>query len=439
MDTWVFALLVMFGGVVLFILVGLPVALSFFAVNLVGSIIFLGGEAGIMQMIRNLRPAVGQYSLAPIPLFILMGEIMLQTGMAARSINAVDRLIARVPGRLSIVAILGGTSFATVSGSSLANTAVVGRTLLPKMRSHGYSPAIAIGPVAAVGGIAVLIPPSALAVMLASLAQISVKDLLIAGIIPGAVMIVLFLGYVLLRCSLNPSLAPSYEVEKQSWRQRAWPFLRDVMPLIGIFAVVVGSMLAGIATPTESAAVGVIAALAAAYFYRCLDFNNLIASFRESLKFSAMILFIIACSATFSQILSFSGATQTLTSIIVSDSGMSPTVLVLLMLALLIFLGLFMESASILMLTIPIFFPLLVAFDVNTLWFAVMMMVALEIGLCTPPFGMLLFVVKGVVGKFVGFGEICLSVLPFVALQLLVVAAIFAFPSLSTWLPSLLK
>lgn len=170
MPDWIFALTVMFGGIIVFMSIGIPIALAFITVNTIGAILFLGNELGIMQMIRNMRPAVAQYALVPIPLFVLMGEIMLRTGMATRSIEAIDRLISRVPGRLSIVAVLGGTSFAALSGSSVANAAVVGKTLLPEMRRRGYHPSISIGPVAAVGGIAVLIPPSALAVMLGSLA-----------------------------------------------------------------------------------------------------------------------------------------------------------------------------------------------------------------------------------------------------------------------------
>lgn len=430
MDHWAFALLLMFGGVVAFIILGLPVALAFFTANIIGALVFLGGEAGLMQVVRNLRPAIGQYSLVPIALFVLMGEVMLKTGMAARSIEAVDKLISRVPGRLSVVAVLGGTGFASLSGSSVANAAVVGRTLLPQMKERGYCPKISIGPVAAVGGIAALIPPSALAVMLASLAQISVKELLISGIVPGLMIMFSFLLYILVRCKINPSLAPSYEIELPPLHERVLPFIRDALPLALIFFAVVGSMTTGLATPTESAAVGAVASFAAALCYRLLTFEVVIASFRDALKFSAMILLIISCSATFSQILSFSGATQQLTSFFISELSLSPMMIVLSMLLFLLILGCFMESASIVMLTLPLFLPILTVLEVDLLWFAIMMMVALEIGLITPPFGMLLFVVQGVIGKSSGVSmrEVYSAVTPFIIIQILILGFIFAFP-----------
>lgn len=438
MPEWLFALSLMFGGIMVLMLLGLPVVFSFLTINLVGAVLFLGGELGLMQMIRNMRAAVSNYALVPIPLFVLMGEIMLHTGMAARSIEAIDKLISRVPGRLAIVSLLAGTSFATLSGSSVANAAVVGKTLLPDMLRRGYHPTISIGSVASVGGVAVLIPPSALAVMLGSLAQISINDLLIAGIIPGVLMICLFLGYVVLRCRLNPALAPSYEIDELSWKERLMPVLRDVVPLFGIFFAVVGSMLTGIATPTESAAIGVIASVIAALCYRCANLKNLTASVVETLRFSSMILFIICCSGTFSQVLAFTGATQTVTQLVIADSGLSPFGVMLIMMLILLILGCFLESASLIMLTLPLFLPIVAALGIDKLWFGILMMITLEIGLTTPPFGMLLFVVQGVLRGKVSLGTIYWSVAPFIGLEMLVLAIILLLPGTVTWLPSVL-
>lgn len=439
MPEWILALVVMFGGIVSLLLTGLPVAFVFMTVNLIGAILFLGGELGIMQMIRNMRPAVAQYALVPIPLFVLMGEIMLHSGMAARSIEAIDRLISRVPGRLSIVAVLGGTSFAALSGSSVANAAVVGKTLLPEMRRRGYHPTIAIGPVAAVGGIAALIPPSALAVMLGSLAQISINDLLIAGLVPGIMMMLAFLVYIVLRAWMNPELAPVYDMEVLPWRDRIVPVLRDVLPLFLIFVAVVGSMLAGIATPTESAAIGVIASVIAGVCYRCLTLSNLWHSVIETMKFSGMILLIICCSATFSQVLSFTGATAKLTAWVVGDGTIPVLAVVTLMLVLLLILGCFMEAASMMMLTLPIFLPILHVMGIDKLWFGILMMIALEIGLCTPPFGMLIFVVQGVLRGQVSVVQIYKSVTPFVLLELAVLVLILLVPGTITWLPEMIR
>lgn len=436
---WLQAIAVMLGGVVFLIMIGMPVVMAFMATNLLGALLFFGGEIGIVQMIRNLRPSVANYSMVPIPLFVLMGEIMLQTGMARQSIDAIEKLIFRVPGRLSIVAVLGGTSFAALSGSSVANAAVVGRTLLPQMKSLGYASSMSIGPATAVGGIAVLIPPSALAVVLGSLAHISINDLLLSGIIPGVLMTLSFIGYIVIRCMLNPALAPA-EARPQSlsWSERLLPVVVKVLPLMLIFVAVVGSILAGVATPTEAAAIGVLASVIAGLAYRRLSVANFLKAFQEAVKFSAMILFIVCCSGTFSQILSFTGATQQLTRFMIEGSNLSPMAIVVLMLGLLVILGCFMESASIIMLTVPIFFPILTALEVDVLWFALMMMVALEIGLCTPPFGILLFVVQGVLAGRVAMGEIYRSITPYLLLQFAVLAIILVFPWTISWLPGLL-
>jgi len=189
---WYEVLLVLLGTLVVLMALGLPVVFAFFATNLIGAYVFMGGENGVIQLVRNAVDSVQSFALLPIPLFILMGEIMFYTGVAARAIDAIDKLIARVPGRLSLVAIVGGTIFSSLSGSTIANTAMLGSTLLPEMYRRGYQPEIAIGPIIAVGGIAMLIPPSALAVLLGSIAQISISELLVASIVPALILATLF-------------------------------------------------------------------------------------------------------------------------------------------------------------------------------------------------------------------------------------------------------
>ena len=248
---WSSALFLLLGTLLLLMLTGLPVAFAFLGVNLIGAFVFLGGEIGLDQVVRNTIASVSNFSLAPIPLFLLMGEILFQTGVAFAAINAIDKLITRVPGRLSIVSVLGGTMFSSLSGSTIANTAVLGSALLPDMLKRGYHPTIAMGPIMATGSIAMLIPPSALAVLLGSLAGISIAKLLIAGIIPGLMMAASFLIYIIVRCRANPALAPAYDVEPATLWQRWKPLLTHVLPLMGIFVVVVGSILGGWATPTR--------------------------------------------------------------------------------------------------------------------------------------------------------------------------------------------
>lgn len=434
--SWYAILLVLLGTLVLLMSLGVPVVFAFFASNLLGAYLFMGGENGVMQLVRNAIDSVQNFALAPIPLFILMGEIMFYTGIAARAIDAVDKLITRVPGRLSLVAITGGTIFSSLSGSTIANTAMLGSTLLPEMYRRGYKPEISIGPIVAVGGLAMLIPPSALAVLLGSIAQIPISELLVASILPALIMAALFFGYVILRCWIDPTLAPAYDVAQLSLRERLMPFIKYVLPLSGIFVVVVGSIIGGVATPTESAALGAAASLVAAALYRRLTWANFLVSVRQTLRFTVMTLFIICGSITFSQVMAFSQASAGLSAAVLG-SGLGSFALLLGMLLILLFLGCFMDQVSMMMITVPLFMPVVQQLGLEPVWFGVLMLMILEISLATPPFGLLLFVAKGASPQST-MGEIIGSVTPFIVIALGVVGLLIAFPQFTLWLPALI-
>src|SRR5687768_14995697 len=426
---WYQVLGLLIGMLLVFMAIGMPVVFAFLAANLIGAWIFMGGEIGVMQLVRNAADSVQSFALLPIPLFIFMGEIMFHTGVAGRAIDAIDKLIARVPGRLSLVAIAGGTIFSSLSGSTIANTAMLSSTLLPEMYKRGYHSSIAVGPIVAVGGLAMLIPPSALAVLLGSVARIPIGELLVASIIPALILATLFFGYVLIRCWLDPQIAPPYDVAQLGWRERIVPFLKYVLPLMSIFIVVVGSIVGGIATPTESAALGAAAALAAAAGYRRLRWKSFVVSVRETLRFTVMTLFIIAGSITFSQIMAFTQASDGLSGL-VSGAGLSPLMVLLGMLGILLFLGCFMDQVSMMMITSPLFMPIAEQLGFDVVWFGVLMLMILEISLATPPFGLLLFVAKGAAPD-TSMREIIVSVAPFIAIALGVVVLLIAFPELT--------
>lgn len=436
---WQSALLLMMGCLFALMLIGVPVAFAFLGVNLIGAWIFLGGEAGLGQLVRNSVGSVSSFSLTPIPLFVLMGEVLFHTGLAFKAIEAIERLISRVPGRLSVVSVLGGTVFATLSGSTIANTAMMGGTLLPEMLRRGYHPTLSIGPIMAVGGIAMLIPPSALAVMLGSLGGISISQLLIGGIVPGLVMSIGFLGYIVLRCRANPELAPADDnvVDVRGW-ERWKPFVRDVVPLFAIFVAVVGSMLIGWASPTESAAIGALASVVATMAYRALTLHALYKALMETARVSVIILFVMVASTTFSQLLSFSGATTGLLGLI-NGMELSPLLLVLGMLFLLLLLGCVIDQVSMMMITLPFFMPLAHAAGIDTVWLGVMMLIAIEMGLLTPPFGLLLMVMQSVAPPHIRLQQIYGSAIPFIAIELVVLVLIIAVPGLAIGLPKLMS
>src|SRR2546422_988754 len=314
--TWQLAALLLLGGSTVLLLLGMPVALSFVAINIVGAWLFLGGEAGLAQIVRNSVVSVMNFSLTPIPLFILMGEILFHTGLAIKVIDGVERLIRQVPGRLAVVAVVAGTVFSAISGSTIATTAMLGSLMLPVMLARGYHPTMATGPLMAIGAVDMLIPPSALTVLLGSLSGISISKLLIGGVMPGLILSLAFIVYIIVRVKLNPALAPAAGFTQYHGLAKLRPFVQYVLPLVSIFVIVVASMSAGWATPTESAAIGALFTMVLALAYRALSVENLLQALRGTAAISGMILFIIVGATTFSQILSFSGASNGLVELI---------------------------------------------------------------------------------------------------------------------------
>jgi tripartite ATP-independent transporter DctM subunit len=448
---WVSALLLMLGMICAFMALGLPVAFAFLLANIAGAILFMAASGGIdaalVSLVRGSMASIGNFNLAPIPLFLLMGEILLQTGVAFRAVDAIDRLISRVPGRLSVVAVTGGTVFSALSGSTIATTAMLGQALLPDMLKRGYHPSMAMGPIMAIGGVDMLIPPSALTVLLATLAsgvskvKISVADLLIAGILPGLLMAGAFLAYIVLRCRMDPALAPAYEVRRIALRERWLPFFKYVVPLFLIFIVVMGSMFAGIASPTDAAALGGLATVLLALAYRALRPATLLACLKSTAVVTTMIFFIIAASTTFAQILAFSGATDGALAAL-AKLGLGKYAAIFAMIGVLLVLGCFMDQVSMMLLTLPFFMPLanelLGPSTFDHVWFGVILLIALQIGLLTPPFGLLLFVMKGVAPPSITLPQVWAAATPFTLIVMAVLLAIVFLPWLATALVRLM-
>ena len=308
--------------------------------------------------------------------------------------------------------------------------------MVPEMTQRGYKKHMAIGPILGTGGLAMLIPPSALAVLLATLAQIDVGALLVAGIVPGLILACLYVALIALRCKLDPTAAPSYDVATTPWKVRLSLVLSDVAPMAALVVGVILLILNGWATPSESAAFGCLGVMILAVFYRALSIRSLIASVRGALRVTAMALLIIFGSATFSKLLAFSGASAGLIGWATAFE-FAPLTMLLIMFGILLVLGMFMDQLSMMLLTVPIFFPLASTLGFDLIWFAVIILMALEISFTTPPFGLLLFVMKGVAPPGTKMTEIYSAAVPFMLCAALVVVLLILEPRIATFLPSL--
>ncbi|MEO1102511.1 MAG: TRAP transporter large permease [Pseudomonadota bacterium] len=433
---WYEALALLLGMVLTLMMFGTPVALAFLGANIVGAYIFMGGERGIGQLINNGFGAMTNFALVPIPLFLLMGELFFHTGLATRVFNGVDKLLGRLPARLSYVTVGGGTAFATLSGSSMGSTALLGSLMLPEMLKRGYSKLMAIGPILGTGGLAIIIPPSALAVLLATFARIDVGALLIAGVIPGLILAGLYAALIFILARLNPGSAPAYDVVPMALGERLKIFVIELMPMIAVVVIVITVMVSGWATPTEAAAFGCFGVLLLAAVYRCLTVKAFVAACRGALKVTLMAFLIIFGSATFSQLLAFSGASSGFIAWATSlEAG--PYVMLGVMFLILLLLGMFMDQLSMMLLTVPIFFPLASQLGFDPIWFGLIVLLALEISFTTPPFGLLLFVMKGVAPPGTTMREIYVAGFPFISCILVLVLLLVAFPQIALFLPNL--
>lgn len=435
MGNWHIAAWLMLGGSTLLLFMGMPVALTFLGINIVGAVLYMGGEPGMVQLVRNSVNSVTAFALTPIPLFVLMGEILFHTGLALKVIEGVERLIIGIPGRLAVVAVVAGTVFSAISGSTIATTAMLGSLMLPVMLARGYHPTIATGPIMAIGAVDMLIPPSALTVLLGSLSGISISKLLLGGVMPGILLSVAFVAWIIVRVRISPELAPAdHDLEHHHGWARWHLLVAYVLPTLSIFGVVVGALAAGWATPTECAALGAFATMFLAALYRVLRWEAVLKALKGTAGISGMILFIILGATTFAQILSFSGASSGLVQFI-TGHGLSANQILIGMMLLLIFLGIFVDQVSMMMITLPIFMPIVNTMGIDPVWFGVLFLICMQLGLLLPPHGLLLMTMRGVAPPSVTMGHIFWAVTPYVTMSLLLLAAVFLVPGIATWLP----
>jgi len=374
-----------------------------------------------------------EYLLVAIPMFILLGEIMLRAGIAKRMYEAVIEWLSWLPGGLMHANIGSCAIFAASSGSSVATAATVGTVAYPEIDKRRYHERLFLGSLAAGGTLGILIPPSISLIIYGLITDTSVPELYLAGIIPGVILSLLFMGIIVFACRMRREWGGT--PVKTSWRRRL-RVLPDLIPPVLLFAVVVGSIYAGVATPTEAASLGVVFALGLAAWTRTLSLRMLRDAFEGTMRTTAMIMLIILAAVFLNFILGFIGATQGLLEFIVK-LGLTPMQTMILLVIFYVILGMFMETLSMLLTTVPIVFPIVVHMGFDPVWFGIVITVLMEAALITPPIGVNLYVVQGIRAAGGPFNDVAYGALPFVLMMLVMIVLLLIFPQLALWLPTL--
>lgn len=359
-------------------------------------------------------------------------------GKFTRTAVTLDKWMGRLKGRLALLAVTAGTLFSVLSGSSIACTAVLGSLLVPEMENRGYKKPMSIGPILGSGGLAMMIPPSGLGVLVAAIGEISIGKMLIAIAIPGLLLAAFYSAYIIVRCQLQPHLAPIYEVPRVPLSEKLWGTVRYVLPLGFIIFAVLGFIFFGITTPTEAAGTGVFGCLVLAILYRRLGWSVLKKSFSSTLEITVMVFMVITGANAFSQLLAFTQISRGLVEF-TATLPMAPIFVVIAMQVALGFLGMFMGSVATMMITLPIFMPVIISLGFDPVWFGVIFLLNIEMAQTTPPYGMNLFVMKGVSPQGTTMGEIWVAAVPFLFLDSLLMILIIAFPNIALWLPGIMR
>ena len=422
-------------GLLILVLAAVPVAAVLGILSFVLDHISMGG---------SLTPALAEiywdkskeFILVAVPMFILLGEIMLRAGIAQRMYGAVIQWISWLPGGLMHAHIGSCTIFAASSGSSVATAATVGTVAYPEIEARGYNERLFLGSLAAGGTIGILVPPSINLIIYGLLTDTSVPELYLAGIIPGIVLSSLFMLAIFVACIYRPAWGGT-KVET-TWAQRI-KCLPDLLPPILLFMAVVGSIYGGIATPTEAASIGVCMAVLIAAYFKTLNWEMMKAAFEGTMRTTAMIMLIVFAAIFLNFVLGFMGITQAMLNFI-RDMGLTPVQTVLLIIVFYLFLGMFMETLSMMLTTVPIVFPIIMALGVpefSDVWFGILITLLMEAALITPPIGVNLYVIQGIRLRGGEFNDVAIGAIPFLIAMLGMILLLVAFPNIATWLPTL--
>ncbi len=417
-------------GLLILVAAAVPVAAVLGILSLALDEIFLDGRRSLM-IGDFIWVQSNEYILVAIPMFILLGEIMLRAGIAVRMYNAVIQWLSWLPGGLMHANIGTSAIFAASSGSSVATAATVGTVSYPEIEKRQYNERLFLGSLAAGGTLGILIPPSIILILYGLLTDSSVPELYLADIIPGLILAVIFILVILVSCLYRKDWGGTKVETSWSARIRCLP---DLIPPLLLFIAVVGSIYAGVATPTEAASVGVVLALIIAAINRSLSVSMLRDAFEGTMRTSAMIMLIILAAIFLNFILGFLGVTKAILEAI-SVLGLSPMETMLMIIGFYIVLGMFMETFSMMLTTVPVVFPIVIEMGFDPIWFGILITVLMETALITPPIGVNLYVVHGIRSRGGNFNDVSIGALPFVIAMFIMVALLLIYPQLAVWLP----
>lgn len=423
--------LLIVGMLLVLILAAVPVAAVLGILSLSLDEMFMRGRRSLMLGDFVWEQSI-EYILVAIPMFILLGEIMLRAGIALRMYNAVIQWLSWLPGGLMHANIGSSAIFAASSGSSVATAATVGTVAYPEIEKHDYNEKLFLGSLAAGGTLGILIPPSINLIIYGLLTDTSVPELYLAGIFPGMILAGLFMSVIAVAC-LAKSEWDGDKIET-NWAARI-RVLPDLLPPIVLFMAVVGSIYAGIATPTEAASIGVVCALVIAALNRALSVKMLMQAFEGTMRSSAMIMLIILAAVFLNFVLGFMGITQAILETI-KDLAWTPMQTMLVIICFYLILGMFMETLSMMLTTIPVVFPIVTHIGFDPIWFGIMITVLMEAALITPPIGINLYVVHGIRSRGGKFNDVSIGAVPFLFAMFFLIAFLLIFPDIATWLPN---
>jgi len=428
---WQLMLVLIFGALLFMIFLGIPIAFSLGALSLALSVILLGPKSFFLFA----TTAFGQldnFSLAAIPLFILMAEVILHSGVSKNAFDMLSKWLNKVPGGLAISSQVSCTLFAAVCGASTATTATIGTIAVPEMLERGYDKHLATGSIAAGGALGALIPPSIYMILYGTLVEQSIGKLFIGGIIPGLMLSSMFILYIMIRCHFDKSLAP--QLQGITWTDR-WRSLNKIWPIVFLAFFMIFAIYFGIATPTEIAGIGCLFAFLIGFAYRRLNWKNVKAAFLSTCRTTCFIAWILVAASVFGYMLSYLQLPQKLSDWLVALS-IPPIGVIIGINIILIFLGCIMDPAGILLVTTPIFAPIVISLGFDPIWFGVVFVVNTELAQITPPLGLNLYIMKGIAPPTITLNDILIGAVPFMFIDLIGLALVIIFPKIILWLPS---